>query len=128
MHPVGKKLIPIHPVGEHNWPILASTVTSTVTVSDSATKSAMRWMYEHHGLVTEPSGEGREEMDRVCMYVYVSICACMYACYVYVCMYMCMCIHLHMNYSYSCSCIYRNCYGMGPCLHTLGLYALKQFI
>jgi threonine dehydratase len=43
-------------VGEHNWPILKSLVTESAAVPDAATREAMRWMYEHHGLRTEPSG------------------------------------------------------------------------
>lgn len=43
-------------VGDHNWPILKSLVTSAVAVPDDQTQSAMRWLYETHGLRTEPSG------------------------------------------------------------------------
>lgn len=43
-------------VGEHNWPILQQHVTSAVAVADDVTCSAMKWLYEHHGLRTEPSG------------------------------------------------------------------------
>jgi len=43
-------------VGGHNWPILQRWVTSTVAVPDSATKEAMAWFYEHHGVRCEPSG------------------------------------------------------------------------
>lgn len=43
-------------VGEHNWPILQSRVTQAIAVPDSATRQAMRWLYEQHGLRTEPSG------------------------------------------------------------------------
>jgi threonine dehydratase len=43
-------------VGEHNWPILKSLVTGSTALPDSATREAMRWLYEHHGLRTEPSG------------------------------------------------------------------------
>lgn len=43
-------------VGEHNWPILKQHVTQTVSVPDSETQQAMRWIYDHHGLRTEPSG------------------------------------------------------------------------
>ena len=43
-------------VGQHNWPILQRTVSSAVAVCDSDTKGAMRWLYERHGLQTEPSG------------------------------------------------------------------------
>ncbi len=43
-------------VGEHNWPILQKYVRSSVTVPDLTTRQAMRWIYEKHGLRTEPSG------------------------------------------------------------------------
>ena len=43
-------------VGEHNWPILKQHVSSTVTVTDDETRQAMKWLYNHHGLKTEPSG------------------------------------------------------------------------
>lgn len=43
-------------VGEQNWPILKQYVTAAVSVPDSETRDAMRWMYHHHGLRTEPSG------------------------------------------------------------------------
>jgi threonine dehydratase len=43
-------------VGVHNWPILQRLVTKSVTVPDLATRQAMRWIYEQHGLRTEPSG------------------------------------------------------------------------
>lgn len=43
-------------VGEQNWPILQECVSSAVAVPDDATRAAMRWLYEHHGLRTEPSG------------------------------------------------------------------------
>ena len=43
-------------VGEHNWPILRKYLTHAVSVSDSDTRLAMRWLYEQHGLRTEPSG------------------------------------------------------------------------
>ena len=43
-------------VGEHNWPILRRHVSSTVTVADDETRQAMKWLYDHHGLRTEPSG------------------------------------------------------------------------
>jgi len=42
-------------VGEHNWPILKH-VSGSVCVSDTETRSAMKWLYDHHGLRTEPSG------------------------------------------------------------------------
>nr|MBC8290917.1 pyridoxal-phosphate dependent enzyme [Planctomycetota bacterium] len=43
-------------VGEHNWPILKQHVGSSITVPDVETRAAMRWLYEKHGLRTEPSG------------------------------------------------------------------------
>ena len=43
-------------VGEHNWPILSRLVSNSVTVSDRETRRAMKWLYQHHGLRTEPSG------------------------------------------------------------------------
>jgi threonine dehydratase len=43
-------------VGEHNWPILRRLVRLAVAVPDIDTQRAMRWIYEQHGLCTEPSG------------------------------------------------------------------------
>lgn len=43
-------------VGEQNWPILHRHVTSSVTVPDLVTRQAMKWLYDQHGLRTEPSG------------------------------------------------------------------------
>jgi threonine dehydratase len=43
-------------VGQHNWPILQQHVGEAVAVSDDATRQAMRWLYDQHGLRTEPSG------------------------------------------------------------------------
>jgi threonine dehydratase len=43
-------------VGEQNWPILHRFVSCAVTVPDAETCSAMRWLYDQHGLRTEPSG------------------------------------------------------------------------
>ena len=43
-------------VGEHNWPILKRTVSLAVDVCDDSTRHAMRWLYNEHGLRTEPSG------------------------------------------------------------------------
>lgn len=43
-------------VGEHNWPILQRHVSQALAVSDQSTRQAMRWLYERHGLRTEPSG------------------------------------------------------------------------
>ena len=43
-------------VGEHNWPILQNLVAQSVLVPDAETRQAMAWIYNHHGLRTEPSG------------------------------------------------------------------------
>jgi len=43
-------------VGEHNWPILKELVTEAVTTTDLEVRQAMKWMYDNHGLKTEPSG------------------------------------------------------------------------
>ena len=43
-------------VGTHNWPILKQHVTEAVSVPDTETQQAMRWIYDSHGLRTEPSG------------------------------------------------------------------------
>jgi threonine dehydratase len=43
-------------VGEHNWPILKKHVGSAVSVPDMETRQSMKWLYEKHGLKTEPSG------------------------------------------------------------------------
>lgn len=43
-------------VGEHNWPILRRLVTEAVALPDLDTRKAMRWLYQQHGLRTEPSG------------------------------------------------------------------------
>jgi threonine dehydratase len=43
-------------VGEHNWPILRQHVAQSVAIPDSETQQAMRWLYDQHGLRTEPSG------------------------------------------------------------------------
>lgn len=43
-------------VGEHNWPILQRLVTQSLAIPDSATRAAMRWLYDMHGLRAEPSG------------------------------------------------------------------------
>jgi threonine dehydratase len=43
-------------VGVHNWPILKRHVTLAVPVADQQTCQAMRWLYDHHGLRSEPSG------------------------------------------------------------------------
>ena len=43
-------------VGEHNWPILSRYVAQAVAVPDESTRKAMKWLYDKHGLRTEPSG------------------------------------------------------------------------
>jgi threonine dehydratase len=43
-------------VGEHNWPILERLVNLAMAIPDSATRAAMRWLYQQHGLRSEPSG------------------------------------------------------------------------
>jgi threonine dehydratase len=43
-------------VGEHNWPILRTLVSNCIALPDLATRQAMKWLYDHHGLRTEPSG------------------------------------------------------------------------
>ncbi len=43
-------------VGLHNWPILRKLVRQSLAIPDLKTRQAMRWLYEHHGLKTEPSG------------------------------------------------------------------------
>lgn len=43
-------------VGEYNWPVLRQHVSQAVTVPDLDTQRAMKWLYEKHGLCTEPSG------------------------------------------------------------------------
>jgi threonine dehydratase len=43
-------------VGEHNWPILKRYVGQAVSVPDRDTQQAMKWLYDQHGLRTEPSG------------------------------------------------------------------------
>ena len=43
-------------VGVHNWPILSRLVTRCVPVPDHQTRLAMRWLYERHGMKSEPSG------------------------------------------------------------------------
>jgi threonine dehydratase len=43
-------------VGEHNWPILREHVDLSVAIPDRDTQQAMRWLYDNHGLRTEPSG------------------------------------------------------------------------
>ena len=43
-------------VGEQNWPIMQKHVSSVIAVPDDSTRDAMRWLYDRHGLRTEPSG------------------------------------------------------------------------
>lgn len=43
-------------VGEHNWPILQKLVSQSVLVPDAETRQAMKWIYDRHGLRSEPSG------------------------------------------------------------------------
>lgn len=43
-------------VGEHNWPILRQLVKRSVAVADDETRRSMGWLYDRHGLRTEPSG------------------------------------------------------------------------
>ncbi|MDA1055080.1 MAG: threonine/serine dehydratase [Planctomycetota bacterium] len=43
-------------VGEHNWPILSQHIRCSVAVPDLETRAAMKWLYDKHGLRTEPSG------------------------------------------------------------------------
>jgi threonine dehydratase len=43
-------------VGQHNWPILLQLVRQSLAIPDAATQQAMNWLYDQHGLRTEPSG------------------------------------------------------------------------
>ena len=43
-------------VGVNNWPILKALVQCSLAIPDLQTRQAMQWLYEHHGLKTEPSG------------------------------------------------------------------------
>ncbi|WP_165244429.1 threonine ammonia-lyase [Paludisphaera soli] len=43
-------------VGVHNWPILRRLVPESLAIPDEAVRRAMRWIFDHHGLRTEPSG------------------------------------------------------------------------
>lgn len=43
-------------VGQHNWPILQRLVPQSVAIADATIQSAMAWIYDKHGLRTEPSG------------------------------------------------------------------------
>ena len=40
----------------HNWPILSRAVSRSIDIPDSETREAMKWLYDQHGLRTEPSG------------------------------------------------------------------------
>ncbi len=43
-------------VGQHNWPILQRLVRESLPIADLETRRAMKWIYDAHGLRTEPSG------------------------------------------------------------------------
>jgi threonine dehydratase len=43
-------------VGQHNWPILKSLLSDALAIPDLDTRRAMKWLYDQHGLRTEPSG------------------------------------------------------------------------
>lgn len=43
-------------VGHHNWPVLKKYVKTALTVPDLQTRGAMKWVYDRHGMKTEPSG------------------------------------------------------------------------
>ena len=43
-------------VGIHNWPLLQEYLATSVAVPDLQTRQAMRWLYDRHGLRSEPSG------------------------------------------------------------------------
>ena len=43
-------------VGVNNWPILRKHVSESVVVSDSQIQQTMKWIFEKHGLRSEPSG------------------------------------------------------------------------
>ena len=43
-------------VGHHNWPVLKQLVSGAVSVHDESTRRAMKWLYDKHGLRSEPSG------------------------------------------------------------------------
>jgi threo-3-hydroxy-L-aspartate ammonia-lyase len=43
-------------VGQHNWPLLHEHVAAGVAIPDRTTQQAMKWLYDKHGLRTEPSG------------------------------------------------------------------------
>ena len=43
-------------VGDQNWPILRKFANQAVSISDEQTMAAMKWLYENHGLRSEPSG------------------------------------------------------------------------
>lgn len=43
-------------VGDHPWPLLQKNVDEAVCVSEEEIKRTMRFIYEKHGLILEPSG------------------------------------------------------------------------
>ncbi len=43
-------------VGVNNWPILQKLVNASVVVTDPQIQQAMKWIYNTHGLRSEPSG------------------------------------------------------------------------
>jgi threonine dehydratase len=43
-------------VGLHNWPLLQRYVQQSIAIPDATTQATMRWLYDQHGLRTEPSG------------------------------------------------------------------------
>ena len=43
-------------VGQYNWPILKQHVKDSILVSDDQTIATMKWLYDTHGLLAEPSG------------------------------------------------------------------------
>ncbi|TWT58133.1 L-threonine dehydratase catabolic TdcB [Thalassoglobus neptunius] len=43
-------------VGDQNWQLLQRNVENVATIPDSQTIAAMKWLYDNHGLRTEPSG------------------------------------------------------------------------
>jgi threonine dehydratase len=43
-------------VGATNWPILQRLDKRSLAIPDLATRRAMKWLYERHGLRAEPSG------------------------------------------------------------------------
>ncbi len=43
-------------VGKCNWPILQQCISNAAVITDLDTQRAMKWIYEKHGLRSEPSG------------------------------------------------------------------------